>query len=139
MPGFGSFLDVEEFYSKFVNYFKGLKLGKDVDGFTLELLCSEAYHDIYGLNDFDDKYRVFPSIEYTNADTLGDLGPKAAIINEYRNNDILGRFGLSLKDYLEMPIDITTLILSRARMERNDEKDIQEAARRQAELDAKKK
>lgn len=136
-PGFGADIAVDEFYSKFINYFKNVPLDENTDGFTIEYLCAEAYHDIFDLNNFDDKFIVMPVIEYTNADTLGDIGPKAELINEYRNHDMLGRFGLSLKEYLELPVDMAKLLVSRARMEKEDEENIQAMAIKQAEKEAR--
>lgn len=94
---------------------------------------------MYSLNDLDDPERPMPLIEYTNADTLGDLGPKAELINEYRTYDILGRFGLSLKEYFDMPVDVAVLLIDRARMENKDEKKIQNVAIQQVEQEARKK
>lgn len=109
-----------------------------MDGFSKEVLWAESYADIYGIVDLDNTNDPMALVSYTNADTLGDLGPIAEVIHEYRVNNIHGLYGLSLNEYFDTPYDVSRLLLSRARVEREDEAMIAEQQRREMEDQMKK-
>lgn len=123
----------EEFFLQYINYFKDKNIPKDLDGFSRELLLQEAYHDIYGIVDLDFKDYPVPLVAYTNADTLGDLGSVGRHIAEFRNNDIVNKFGLSINEYLNLPVDKAAMVLSRAQVD----KEIEELASQMANEQAK--
>lgn len=128
----------EEYYRRYINYFKGKKLPKDLDGFTLEVLLQEAYHDIYEITDLDNNNIPMPLIAYTNADTLGDFGPIGELLGEYRNNDINGLFGLSFTEFCDLPYHISRIMLNRAKAEQELEKEVKESVEREVEQKSKR-
>lgn len=133
-------MSIEEYYIKFLDYFNGLVSSKMViDGYTIEYLLREATETIFGITDLTDSKNPLAIIGYTNADTLGDIGSVANLIQKYRTGQILDKFGLSIKEYMEMPIDVAELLLSNSKTEKEDIDNIVSAAERQANLDKKNK
>lgn len=121
----------EEYLRKYVDYFKKLNLPKNIDGFTLEILLQEAYHDIYKIVDLDSKNMKRPLVAYTNADTLGDIGSIGELIGEFRDNDISNIFGLSFLEYCDLPYSTSRLLINRVKTERQTEKEIKQEVERQ--------
>lgn len=120
-PGFGRYVNVYEFYEELIKNVKKLRIPKNIDGFTLNYLIREIYTDMFGIVDLDDTNHPLGIVRYTNADTLGDIGPIAEVINDYRTYDILDKFGLTLVDYFDMPISITKILINRSKAEKEDQ------------------
>ena len=134
-------MNITLFYERFLNYFEGLRdQGSDVfDGFTFEYLLREAYTSIFEIVDLEDREEPLGMVRYTNADTQGDIGPIAEVIQSYRSNEILDKYGLSITDYFNMPVNIAKLLVSNANTEKQDTKDILQAAKTSADNEWKRK
>lgn len=114
----------EEFYQRYINYFKNKNIPKDIDGFTVEILLLEAYHDIYRIIDLDDENIAIPLLRFTNADTLGELGPIAERVATFKTNNLNEIFGLSIKEYFDLPIPIAEAVICIAKAEKQFEQKI---------------
>lgn len=132
-PDFGVGISSEELVVSFLDYFKSLK-SSDVkmDGYTVDLLLRECYEYNFGITNFDDDSEPLAIIQYTNADTLGDLGSISELIKQYRTNEIGDKYGLSILDYFATPIDIAKLLVSNAKVEKQDMDDIVDTADKNA-------
>lgn len=137
-PEFRPVVGQYEFYKRYCDYFKKVKLPKDYDGFTAEIIMREAYYDIYGIADLDSDRFKRPLVAFTNADTFGDTGPIAEIIAEFRDNDIGNLFGMSFLDYCELPYSISRLLLNRTKIERDTEKEIKEQVEHQLAAESRR-
>ncbi len=139
-PDFGLGMDSTEFYTRFLDYFSGLKnRDEPIDGYTMEYLLREAYMTIFDIVDLGNREDPLAMVTYTNADTLGDIGPIAELIQGYRSDEILDKYGLSIKEYFEMPLNVAKLLVSNAKTEKEDTKDILQSAKTTAENEYKKK
>lgn len=110
----------------------------EIDGYTEEYLLREAYETIFGISNLEDRTEPLAIIRYTNADTLGDIGPIAELIQEYRNHEILAKYGLNINEYFDMPINVARVLISNVRSEKEDMSDIMGHAERNAEKEFKK-
>lgn len=125
----------QNYFQRFLDYFAGLeKTIKTLDGFSKEILYREVYETIFGITDLKDAKQPLGLIRYTNADTLGDLGSIAEVVQEYRNNELKDKFGLSINEYFELPITVAKILISQAKTEKEDLNDIIDAS----EANAKK-
>lgn len=138
-PGFDVDMGIEEYFTKFLNYFHDLSRANIVvDGYTIEYLLLEAYETIFGISDLNDKKEPLALVRYTNADTLGDIGSVYELIQTYRNNQILDKYGLSIKEYMDIPVDIAKLLISNVATEKEDLKEIVSSSERAADKEMKK-
>lgn len=103
------------------------------------MLLKESYEDIFGISDLNDPDQPLALIRYTNADTLGDLSSVAEAIKEYRVHELGDKYGLSIKEYFDLPIDIAKLLISNSRSEKQDMDDIVSTADKQANKEWKNK
>lgn len=94
---------------------------------------------IFEIVDLGNKEDPLAMVTYTNADTLGDIGPIAELIQSYRTNEILDKYGLNIADYFQMPTNVARLLVSNSKTEREDTKDILQSAKATAENEYKKK
>lgn len=105
---------------------------KGLDGFSHEILLREVYETIFGISDLTDKKEPLGLVRYTNADTLGDTGPIAELIQEYRNHELKDKYGISLQEYFNTPVNIARILVSNALVEKEDLKAIVASAERSA-------
>ena len=77
-------------------------------------------------------------VRYTNADTLGDIGSVSELVQQYRNHEILTKYGLSISEYFEMPAHIAKIIVSTVKTEKQDMTEIMEDSERKAKQEMKK-
>lgn len=123
-----------------MDYFKDFrKRGSELDGYTFEYLLREAYTTIFEIIDLENREEPLSMVIYTNADTLGDNGPIAELIQSYRSNEILDKYGLNITDYFNMPVNIAKLLVSNSKTEKEDTKDILQSAKANADNDWKRK
>lgn len=61
------------------------------------------------------------------------------MIKQYRVSEIGDKYGLSIKEYFDMPVDISKLLISASRNEKQDIDDIVSVADKQAERQWKNK
>lgn len=139
-PMFGLSISTEDFFYRFLNHFEGMVDSNVViDGYTEEYLLREAYETIFGITNLEDRNNPLAIVGYTNADTLGDIGPIADLIQTYRSNDILDKYGLSIKDYFDMPVNVAKLLISNVRTEKEDMSDIMQESERKADREWRNK
>lgn len=132
-------MGMEEYFKRFLDFFKGLSNSDIVlDGYTIEYLLREAHETIFGITDLTNKDNPLAIISYTNADTLGDTGSVAEMIQTYRSSEILEKYGLSIKDYMDLPIDFAKLLISNSKTEKEDTAGIMHDAERKAQNELKK-
>lgn len=129
-----------ELVEGFLDYFANLK-NSDVrlDGYTIEYLILECYEHMFGIVDLNDDKEPLAVIRYTNADTLGDLSSVSELIKQYRTSEIYDKYGLNIRDYFDMPINISKLLISNAQVEKQDLDDIVDSADKQANREWKKR
>ena len=84
------------------------------------MLLLECYQHIFGIADLNDDDQPLAVIRFTNADTLGDLGSVAELIKQYRVNEIGDKYGLSIAEYFDIPINISKLLISNNKIEKED-------------------
>lgn len=82
----------------------------------------EAYYDIFGIINLDDDTVPMPLVWFTNADTVGDIGPMSEYILEYKINKVHDHFGLSLIEYLNLPITVSNSVLTLCKAENRFDK-----------------
>lgn len=139
-PDFGVGFSESELIKEFLDYFKNIRESKVVlDGYTVDMLLKESYEDIFGISDLNDPDQPLALIRYTNADTLGDLSSVAESIKEYRVHELGDKYGLSIKEYFDMPVNIAKLLISNSRSEKQDMDDIVSTADKQANKEWKNK
>lgn len=139
-PDFGFGFSESELVKEFLDYFKNIRESKVVlDGYTVDMLLKESYEDIFGISDLNDPDQPLALIRYTNADTLGDLSSVAESIKEYRVHELGDKYGLSIKEYFDMPVNIAKLLISNSRSEKQDMDDIVSTADKQANKEWKNK
>ena len=103
------------------------------------MLLLECYQHIFGIVDLNDDDEPLAIIRYTNADTLGDLGSVSELIKQYRANEIGDKYGLSITEYFEMPINISKLLISNTKVEKQDLDDIVNSADKAADKEWNKR
>lgn len=130
----------ENYFTQVLEFFSGLLNSKmDIDGYTIEYLLREMHETIFGITELTNKKEPLAIISYTNADTLGDIGPVAELIQTYRTNEILEKYGLNIKEYMEMPVNIAKLLVSTVRTEKEDINEIVSESERKAKREMKKR
>lgn len=72
----------------------------------------------------DTKEVPMPLVWYTNADTSGELGPVSEYILEYKINQVNEHFGMSLKEYLSLPITMAKTVISLCKAENQFDKEV---------------
>ena len=139
-PDFGAGISESDLVREFLDYFSSLRDSKvAIDGYTVDMLLKESYEDIFGISDLNDPKQPLALVRYTNADTLGDLSTVAECIREYRVHELGDKYGLSIKEYFDMPVNIAKLLISNSRSEKQDMDDIVSTADKQANKDWKNK
>lgn len=93
----------------------------------------ECYQHIFGIVDLNDDQEPLAVIRYTNADTLGDLSSVSELIKQYRTNEIGDKYGLSITEYFETPINVAALLISNNKVEKQDLDDIVNSADKAAD------
>lgn len=123
-----------------LDYFASLR-NKNIkmDGYTIDLLMLECYEHIFGIVDLNDVNEPLAVIRYTNADTLGDLGSISELIKQYRTSEIGDKYGMSITEYFNTPINVAKLLMSNARVEKQDMDDIVNSAANDAKDELQKK
>lgn len=130
----------EDYFTQVLEFFSGLRNSTmKIDGYTTEYLLREMHETIFGITELTNKKEPLALVSYTNADTLGDIGPVAELIQTYRTNEILEKYGLNIKEYMEMPVDIAKLLVSTVRTEKEDINDIVSESERKAKREMKKR
>lgn len=130
----------EDYFTQVLEFFSGLRNSTmEIDGYTTEYLLREMHETIFGITELTNKKEPLALVSYTNADTLGDIGPVAELIQTYRTNEILEKYGLNIKEYMEMPVDIAKLLVSTVRTEKEDINDIVSESERKAKREMKKR
>lgn len=97
----------------------------------------EAYYDIFGIVNLDDEKVSMPLIWFTNADTVGDIGPMSEYVLEYKINKVNDHFGLSLLEYLNLPITISNTVIAICKAENKFDKMVKDGVN--ANLDKQEK
>jgi hypothetical protein len=139
-PDFGIGMDSRELVEGFLDYFANLRNSSvKLDGYTIEYLILECYEHMFGIVDLSDEREPLAAIRYTNADTLGDLSSVSELIKQYRTSEIYDKYGLNIRDYFDMPINISKLLISNAQVEKQDLDDIVDSADKQANREWKKR
>lgn len=110
-----------------------------MDGYTVDLLMLECYQHIFGIADLNDPREPLAVIRYTNADTLGDLGSISELIKQYRTSEIGEKYGMSITEYFNTPINVAKLLMSNARVEKQDTDEIVNSAAMAAKEEMLKK
>lgn len=93
---------------------------------------------MYGIHNLDDTEHPLALVRYTNADTVGDLGSVAELINNFRIFTIHEKYGLNLTEYMNLPIDIIELLTSRNLLEKENEEIIKRGTTQAMEIKDKK-
>lgn len=123
-----------------LDYFSNLR-GSDIklDGYTISLLMLECYQHIFGIADLNDDNEPLAVVRYTNADTIGDLGSISELIRKYRTSEIGDKYGMSITEFFNTPINVAELLVSNARIEKQDMDDIINSAALNAKDELQKK
>lgn len=129
---------MRKYYEHIANYFANVVIPPDIDGYTLEIICRELYYTMYGIHNLDDTEHPLALVRYTNADTVGDLGSVAELINNFRIFTIHEKYGLNLTEYMNLPIDIIELLTSRNLLEKENEEIIKRGTTQAMEIKDKK-
>lgn len=86
-----------------------------LDSISAKLILQEAYETLYGIFNHDDpsvaKTRPLALVALHPKENTAEYGKLYRMIDRYVINDVKGKFGLSLTEFLNLPHDIVDRVL----------------------------